>query len=216
LPGNIDAPALDRFPVLRDVRGVDHLFTTRLTPQAPARYAPDADHATLGLRASTWRFAEQTHGCGVARVNGESPRVTPGVDALCTNEPGLALGIYVADCGAVFLADPAHHAIGLAHSGRKGTELNILSALVRTMEKEFGTRPEDLVGQLSPCIRPPHYESDFAATLRAQARDLGIGTFADAGCDTAANLDRYFSYRAEKGHTGRMLAGLVLLPRLSA
>jgi hypothetical protein len=202
--------AIDRFPSLTDLSGVAHLFTTRLTPGAPGRYAADADHAPLGLPAQTWRFAEQTHGNGTAIVTGASPRVSPGVDALCTSEPGLALGVYTADCAAVYVVDPARRVIGLAHSGRKGTEGRVLVQLIDTMRSAFGCDPAELVVQLSPCIRPPRYEVDFAADIRAQARAAGVREVHDCGICTAANPGRYFSYRAEQGKTGRMLAALVL------
>jgi len=76
------------------------------------------------------------------------------------------------------------------------------------MRKEFGCDPADMTVQLSPCIRPPNYEVDFAAMIVAQCREAGVGQVVDCGVCTAAHLDRYYSYRAEKGKTGRMLAFL--------
>jgi len=64
--------------------------------------------------------------------------------------------------------------------------------------------------QLSPCIRPPHYEVDFAAEIVRQCRASGVKTIHDSGVCTACDLKRYYSYRAEKGKTGRMLALLGL------
>jgi copper oxidase (laccase) domain-containing protein len=66
------------------------------------------------------------------------------------------------------------------------------------------------VVQLSPCIRPPHYEIDFAAEIVRQCRELGVTAVHDCGVCTACDLARYYSYRAEKGRTGRMLAFLAL------
>jgi copper oxidase (laccase) domain-containing protein len=71
---------------------------------------------------------------------------------------------------------------------------------------------------VSPCIRPPHYEVDFAAAIAAQAHAAGIGVhgsagggaFHDAGTCTASHPDLYYSYRREQGRTGRMLALLAL------
>ena len=70
----------------------------------------------------------------------------------------------------------------------------------------------DLVVQLSPCIRPPHYEVDFAAETARQCREAGVEEISDCGICTACNLTRYYSYRAENGRTGRMLALLALKP----
>ena len=78
------------------------------------------------------------------------------------------------------------------------------------MSAQFGSRASDLVVQLSPCIRPPHYEIDFAAEIVRQCRELGVTSIHDSGVGTASDLDRYYSYRAEKGRTGRMLAFLAL------
>ncbi len=64
--------------------------------------------------------------------------------------------------------------------------------------------------QLSPCIRPPHYEIDFAADIVRACRERGVVNVHDSGVCTACHLDRYYSYRAEKGKTGRMLALLAI------
>jgi polyphenol oxidase len=67
-----------------------------------------------------------------------------------------------------------------------------------------------MVAQLSPCIRPPHYEVDFAAQIVDQCRVAGIGQIHDCRTCTACELERYYSYRIEMGKTGRMLALLAL------
>ena len=79
------------------------------------------------------------------------------------------------------------------------------------MKEQFGSDPGDLVVQLSPCIRPPHYEIDFAAQIRQQCREAGVNQIHDSGVCTACDLNSYYSYRAEKGKTGRMLALLGLV-----
>jgi len=164
----------------------------------------------LGLAHMPFVTAEQVHGAEVAEVNETTFIPVKGVDALMTNRPQICLGIYVADCCAVYVVDPEHEAIGLAHSGRKGTELGIVPALIRKMGERYGSRPEALVVQLSPCIRPPHYEVDFAARIVEQCRNLGVREILDDGENTGADLERYYSYRMEKGKTGRMLAVLAL------
>ncbi len=163
-----------------------------------------------------WWRAEQIHGDGIARVPGAETRmagdglpVVPEVDGLISLAAGEMLGIYVADCGAIWLADRGSGAVGLLHSGKKGTELGILTGAVARMGREFGTRPEDLVVVLGPCIRPPDYEVDFAREIARQAEIAGVGEFHDEGRNTAGDLAAYYSYRLEKGRTGRMLALIV-------
>ena len=122
----------------------------------------------------------------------------------------------MADCCAVFLVDPQQGAIGLVHSGRKGTELNIVGAAVQKCELSLERTLHDLVAQLSPCIRPPHYEVDFAAEIVQSLKRSGVSRVFDSGENTAADLERYYSYRMEKGRTGRMLALLALKGSVSA
>lgn len=167
----------------------------------------------LGFSPSQWWRAEQIHGTDVA-IAGTAPTiiapdglpVVPRVDGLITAEKGLLLAIYVADCGAIWLADRVNGAIGLLHSGKKGTEGNILGRAVTMMQENFGCDPNNLIAVLSPCIRPPHYEIDFAAEIARQADIAGIGQFHDSKTCTASDLHRFYSYRKELGRTGRMMA----------
>ncbi len=165
---------------------------------------------------SQWWRAEQIHGTTVALVPGATQisapdglPVVPGADGLITREPGVALAIYVADCGPIWLADRQTGAIGLLHSGKKGTEGNILDAALIEMHRHFGTRNEDVVAVLGPCIRVPDYDVDFAGRIGEQAERAGVGEFLDSRLNTAAEPDRFYSYRREMGKTGRMMALIV-------
>ena len=186
-------------------------------PSALERLARYHDQARADLEFGFMPFigAEQVHGAEVALVAGDTPSPVPGADALITNRPFVCLGIYVADCCAVYAVDTANAAIGLAHCGRKGTELGIVPAMLRKMESAFGTEPETTIIQLSPCIRPPNYEVDFAAEIVRQCREMGVAEVVDPGTCTAADPVRYYSYRREKGRTGRMLALFALLGKTS-
>ena len=82
------------------------------------------------------------------------------------------------------------------------------------MSDRFGSDPANMLVQLSPCIRVPHYEVDFAAEIVRQCRALGVKEIHNSGVCTACNLHRYYSYRAEKGKTGRMLALIGLNPTI--
>ena len=169
----------------------------------------------VGPSAPCWR-AEQVHGNIVALVPG-SPEIiapdglpcVPGADGLITCEPGIVLAIYVADCGAIWLADRKTGAIGLLHSGKKGTDSNIFQKALEQMAEHFGTRSEDVTAVLGPCIRPPDYDIDFAAEIGHQADRARVGNFIDCGLNTASDLTRFYSYRKELGKTGRMMALIV-------
>jgi polyphenol oxidase len=209
---------VQRFPALANLAVIQHGFTLRVpgldvrTDRATALERISSYHQAilqkLGPRAL--RIGEQIHGDGVAIVDQRSPEKTLGVDALITSDPGVVLGIYVADCCAIYFVDPVRAVIGLAHSGRKGTAQNIAGATVERFVSYFGSAPEDLMVQLSPCIRPPFYEVDFASEIVAQLRTAGVQRIEDGGENTGGDLDRFYSYRMEKGSTGRMLAFLTL------
>lgn len=165
----------------------------------------------MGFPRTALRTAEQVHGTEVAVVSARSPEnPIAGTDGLVSDSPGIALGIYVADCCAVFLADPVTGSFGLVHSGKRGAAGGISITAIRKMGEHFGAEPQDIIVELSPCIRPPAYEIDFAADIRQQCLDAGIQqqNLHDEGICTSADPRRFYSYRMEKGRTGRMLAVL--------
>jgi copper oxidase (laccase) domain-containing protein len=217
-------PPVERFPALDALEDVLHGFVLRvpgLDVRADREIALrrlDVFHeiARQSFGTRELRLAEQVHGNSVTHVTVDSARKSAQVDALITRDPGVLLGIHVADCCAVFLVDPLRCAIGLVHSGKKGTELNIVAAAVQKMAMDFGTKPADLVAQLSPCIRPPHYDINFAADIVQNLKRSGVNRVFDSGENTGADLERYYSYRVEKGQTGRMLALLAIGKRLPA
>jgi copper oxidase (laccase) domain-containing protein len=210
-------PALDglgacRAAFIKRIPGVDvsrdKAETLRLLEQAH-RHAREL----LGIGAWPLVTAEQVHSNRIGMIDRsvDAGHELSGCDGLIANQRGVALGIYIADCCAVYIVDPKTPAIGLVHSGKKGTELAIVSRAIAELRQRFGSNPASLIVQLSPCIRPPHYEVDFAAQIREQARASGVLQIHDCGICTACDLDAYYSYRAEKGKTGRMLAVLGLM-----
>ena len=178
------------------------------------RPAHEAFQRELGLGGLLLCRAQQVHGAGVALATFDKGGYYPEVDALITNDPRVALGIYVADCCAVFFVDPEHNAVGLVHAGAKGTRLGVVETTLNEMRRTFGSRPEALTGVLSACIRPPLYEVDFAADIRRQCLEFGVQRVFDAGNCTGADTGRYYSYRMERGLTGRMLAILGVPPKV--
>ena len=206
-------PALSALPVL-------HAFTGRVPgldvkiDRAAALDRLSDHHAEIRahIGAGTRRFitAEQVHGADVAVVSTADTGPVTNVDALITDDPAVCLGIYVADCGPVWLVDPVRRAIGCVHSGRKGTQLGITAAAIEAMVKNFACVRSDITAQIGPCIRPPNYEVDFASDIIRQCREAGLTSVHDCARCTAADDARYYSYRREKGQTGRMLALLAL------
>ena len=219
----------EQFPALSAIEICRHVFTQRIPgidvlhdkPEVLKRL--DAAHREIrsAIGVGDWPLvtAQQIHGNKIAVVDEVGPalradrgaaslpsREFPGCDGIITNQRRVALGIYVADCCAVYIVDPKTPAIGLVHSGRKGTELGVVTNAINQMVHCFSSDPANMIIQLSPCIRAPHYEIDFAAEIMRQCRAFGAKEIHDSGICTACDLDRYYSYRAEKGKTGRMLA----------
>jgi YfiH family protein len=133
--------------------------------------------AALGLALDDWVAASQVHGARVALV-GEAERgcgawqhtnALPETDALITARPGLLLTLRLADCAPIFLFDPAHHAVGLAHAGWRGTVANIAAATVQAMAAAFGSRPDELRVGIGPAIGPCCYEIGADVARQVQA-----------------------------------------------
>ena len=172
--------------------------------------AHEAELSAVGIDPKMLRHAQQVHGNKVALVGdiGCSYPVE-GVDALfCGGKADCCLGIYVADCAAVWIYDTVSQSRALIHSGKAGTLQNIVGETLSSMYKVLGVHASDCIAVISPCIRPPHYEVDIVTMIKQQLEEAGIAAenITDCGLDTAADLDTFYSYRIEKGNTGRMLA----------
>ena len=169
---------IETFPALAAVPQVRHAFTGRVpgldvqVDRGLALQRLDEHHAAarraLGLAEKSFVVGEQVHGREVAVVHAGSALPVPGVDGLITADAAVCLGIYVADCCAVYLLDPQRRVIALLHSGRRGSELGITGVAIERMRADFGCDPTRMIVQLSPCIRPPHYETDFTTLILDQ------------------------------------------------
>jgi copper oxidase (laccase) domain-containing protein len=213
---------IEQFPALCATDVCRHGFVKRISgidvshDKGVALEALEAAHQNVrrSIGMGTWPLltAEQVHSNQIVVIDEpvKSDKWFAGRDGLITAQRGIALGVHVADCCAVYILDRSTPAIGLVHSGRKGTELDIVGSAIEQMAVRLGSNAADLIVQLSPCIRPPHYDIDFAAKIVEQCRVRGVRQIHDSGVCTACDLDQYYSYRAEKGKTGRMLALLGL------
>ncbi len=175
-------------------------------------------------------WAHQVHGDGVVAVE-HADDSGPEADGLVTAARGLALMVRVADCVPVVLADPGAGVVGVAHAGRRGVELDVVTRTVERM-RELGAT--DLHAWVGPHICGRCYE--VPATLREEVAARVPATYAetswgtpglDLGAGVAAQLsaagvavtavpgctledDRFHSYRRDGAAAGRF-AGLVWL-----
>lgn len=135
-----------KYPLLEQTGIVEHCFTTRIGGVSKGIYESlnlsftrgDEDAAVrenfrrlagaMETDVSKFVFTDQTHTTNVRRVTAEDAgkgivkeRDYTDIDGLITNEPGLVLSTFYADCVPLYFVDPVHRAIGMSHSGWKGT-----------------------------------------------------------------------------------------------
>lgn len=216
-----------KYPLLEETGLVKHCFTTRIggvsegifssmnlsftrgdDPEAVKENFKRLSEA-LSVEYEKFVFTDQTHTVNVRRVTAADAgkglireRDYKDVDGLITEEPGLVLSTFFADCVPLYFVDPVHPAIGMSHSGWRGTVCRMGKVTIEEMQKEFGSRPEDLICAIGPSICQDCYEvsEDVAEAFRAAFlghedeilaeqetgakkadRDTGENTVADAG-----------------------------------
>ena len=172
-----------KYPLLEQTGIVEHCFTTRIGGVSKGIYESlnlsftrgDEDAAVrenfrrlagaMKTDVSKFVFTDQTHTTNVRRVTAEDAgkgivkeRDYTDIDGLITNEPGLVLSTFYADCVPLYFVDPVHRAIGMSHSGWKGTVGKMGAATITAMKREFGTETKDLVCAIGPSICQDCYE----------------------------------------------------------
>ena len=90
------------------------------------------------------------------------------IDGMITDEPGVVLATFYADCVPLYFVDPVHRAIGLSHSGWRGTVHKIGKITVQAMADQYGSRPEDIVAIIGPSICQDCYEVSEDVILEFQ------------------------------------------------
>lgn len=171
------------YPLLEQTGMVKHCFTTRLGgvsegifeslnlsfSRGDQRAAVEENFQrvsqVLGTEYGNFVFTDQTHTVNVRRVGIEDAgkgltreRGYSDVDGLITNEPGLVLSTFYADCVPLYFIDTKKRAIGLSHSGWRGTVRRMGRVTLETMRREFGTLPEDVICAIGPSICQDCYE----------------------------------------------------------
>ena len=191
------------FPILEDTGLVSHAFSTRLGGVSKGDFATmnfsftrgdDRDDvlenyrrmaAALGVDRERMVLTWQTHTTNVRRVTEEDEgkgivrdRDYRDVDGLITDIPGITLVTFFADCVPLYFLDPVHKAIGLAHSGWRGTVKRMGQVTVDAMKEAFGTRPEDIIACIGPSICGDCYEvgeevaDEFADAFHEKYHDV--------------------------------------------
>ncbi|MBQ9063955.1 MAG: peptidoglycan editing factor PgeF [Blautia sp.] len=125
----------------------------------------------IGFSPESLVLSDQTHTANVRTVGTKDcgsgitrSKDFHDTDGLVTNTPGVTLATFYADCVPLFFADPVRRAVGLSHSGWRGTAARIGEVTLRRMNEEFGTRAEDVICCIGPSVCIDCYEvsSDVA------------------------------------------------------
>ncbi len=165
------------YPMLEKTGIVNHGFSTRLggvstghcatmnisTTRGDSSEAVEENRrriaAAIGVKAEDLTYTNQTHTTNVAVV-GEEDRGKQFMetDGMVTNVPGICLVTFYADCVPLFFVDPVHGAIGLSHSGWKGTVHKMGQVTVELMKEQFGSNPSEMVAAIGPSICQECYE----------------------------------------------------------
>ena len=196
--------------------------------------------SAIGFPLTSMVFSKQTHTANVRRVGRKDcgagffrANHLSDVDGLITNEPGVTLVIFTADCTPLYFVDPEHHAVGLSHSGWRGTSAKIGRATIEAMQREFGSDPSKMLAAIGPSICRNCYEvgeevakqfPNCYATPKGGDKYLldlmgaNQGVIADAGVPvenismpnlcTCCNPDLFYSHRAVGKKRGEMAAFL--------
>ena len=170
-------------------------------------------------------------------LNVLNPGRFEGYDAMITSIPNIQLAVTVADCTPILIFDPVTKSVAAVHAGWRGTVKRIVAKTVAMLQTEFGADPKHCVAYVGTCIDAcsfevgedvsDHFEEQYKrfdsekkkyfVDLKAANHDqlitsgLSPENIQISAYSTVLNNDDYFSYRFEKGFTGRMLATIGLV-----
>lgn len=181
--GEKDPLLLLKFPLLEQTGIVNHCFTTReggvsegIFSTMNVSFSRGDDKAAvmenyrrlakaMNTDMDCFVFTDQTHTTNVRRVTAADAGKGltreldySDIDGLITNEPGLVLSTFFADCVPLYFVDPVRKAVGMSHSGWRGTVGRMGAVTIRAMETEYGTNPKDLICAIGPSICQDCYE----------------------------------------------------------
>ena len=219
------------FPVLEQIPFIRHAFSTRLGGVSTGIYSsmnlnddrgddPAAVMENFRLVAKALHTqcgrmvrSDQTHTSNVRIVTEEDAgkgltrdRDYQDVDGMITNVPGLMLVTSHADCVPLFFVDPVHRAIGMTHSGWKGTWKRIGRVTVEKMRAEYGSDPKDIIAVIGPSICRDCYE------VGEELLDMFREEFSEEQCQTFFSPGKPGKYQLDLWEANRLIleeAGLM-------
>ena len=166
------------------LEAADHLFTAHDLVLRGSEREWAAVAGVMGVERDRLLLVSQVHRAdvAVARRDRVNSWVRPEADVMVSDDPSSAIGVRVADCAPVLLADRRTHAVAAAHAGWRGTVQRAATAAVEALKKEFGSHPRDLIAAIGPCLGP----------CCGEVGDEVVQAFRDAGHDSTT-IARWFS-----------------------
>ena len=135
----------------------------------------------LGVRSERLVTVNQVHGVDLLVIDTPNPEYDHFLklecDGLVTNQPGVMIGVCVADCVPILLLDPVKKVAAALHAGWKGTAGDIAGKGVNSMIEMFGSKPTDILGAVGPAIGKCCYEVDAPVMEAFRKGDVGGDCF---------------------------------------
>jgi YfiH family protein len=178
-------PALECAPL---AAVAPHIFTSRTLALRDRDDEWKAVAKSMGVPVGDLLLVKQVHGADVATALPDrvGPWTRPDADVIVTDDRSAAVGVRVADCVPILLAEDTGTAVAAVHAGWRGMAKRAAIAGINALQKDFGIRPERLVAAVGPSIGPCCYE------VGQSTRDA----FHEAGHHDAL-LDRWFEPRGD-------------------
>lgn len=210
------------FPALEELAFIRHGFSTRLggvskehlsTLNLSFNRGDESEYVTenyrriceaIGIREDQLVCSDQVHDTRIYEVTRNDQCIgsagtkrLDGIDGLITNVEGIALVTSYADCVPLFFVDPVHKAIGLSHSGWRGTVGRIGEKTVEAMKQAYGTNPTDLIAVVGPSICRDCYEvsKDVADAFRGVFDEGQAENLLEEKVDGKFQLDLWLANR---------------------
>ncbi len=253
------------FPAFSHTGQVNHLFSTRFGGISEGIYATMNFSYTRGdkkesvdenfnriarvlsCESSDFVCSDQTHTTNIRIVTGKDrgkgvkkPKDYRDIDGLLTDEEGIALATFYADCVPIYFMDVKKRVIGLAHSGWRGTAGRIGEKMISLMQENYGCEKKDILAAIGPSICADCYEvsedvaivfkSEFGDTVLKDGRETGkyqldlwkankmillesgltSSQISMANICTCCNDKILYSHRASQGKRGNLGAFIML------
>ena len=178
------------------------------------------------IRATNILLLNQVHGTEVVVIDATEKiygnQGLPKADAIVTNLPNVAIGLFTADCAPILFFDEEKNIVAAAHAGWRGARLGVVKSVIDAMQR-LGAK--NISAKIGPMIQQKSYEIsqefldeflsedlgnksffvsgakedkylfDLPAYIEKKLQESGIKKIENLGIDTYENEEDFFSFR---------------------